>query len=70
MALHILDHPVIEHKLSVIRKEETSTYTFRKIVEEISSLMVYEITRDFKLHVETIKTPVVECESRFLEGKK
>lgn len=70
MGLHIMDHPVIEHKISVIRDKNTSTYEFRQVVQEIASLMVYEITRDLKLTTRTIDTPVIQTKARFLDGKK
>ncbi len=70
MALHIYEHPVIEHKISVIRDENTSTNEFRTVVSEIASLMVYELTRDLELEERTIKTPVTEMKAKFLAGKK
>lgn len=70
MALHIINHPVIEHKISTLRNENTSTNEFRSIVQEIASLMVYEITRDLKLTTKEIKTPVTITNARFLDGKK
>ncbi len=70
MALHIYEHPVIEHKISVLRKETTSTNEFRTVVSEIASLMVYELTRDLPLEKRTINTPVAQMEANFLAGKK
>ena len=49
MSLHIINHPLILHKLSIMRNKKTSTMEFRKILKEISMLMGYEITRDFPL---------------------
>lgn len=70
MALHILKHPVIEHKINILRKQETATNEFRTIVSEIASLMVYELTRDLELETTSIQTPVAKMEARFLAGKK
>ena len=70
MSLHIIKHPVIEHKLSVLRKEETPTNEFRTIVSEIASLMTYEITRNLELKPREINTPVTTCECNFISGKK
>ncbi len=70
MSLHVVKHPIIEHKVSVLRKKETKTHEFRKIVEEIGSLMVYEITRDFPLTEIEISTPIMETKSKFIDGKK
>lgn len=61
MAVHILDHPMIKHKLTNIRKKETSTKDFYQNVEEIAGLMAYEITRDFPLKPVEIETPI--CKS-------
>lgn len=70
MSLHVIKHPVIEHKLSVLRQEETPTNEFRTIVSEIASLMTYEITRNLELQPRKIKTPVTTCECNFISGKK
>lgn len=61
MAVHILDHPLIKHKLTNIRKIETSTKDFYQNVEEIAGLMAYEISRDFPLKKVEIETPI--CKS-------
>ncbi len=70
MALHIFKHPVIEHKISIIRNKETATNEFRTVVSEIASLMVYELTRDLELEEVAIETPVTKMNARFLAGKK
>lgn len=70
MALHVIKHPIIEHKVSTLRKESTTTHEFRRIVEEIGSLMVYEITRDLPLTAREIKTPVTSTRANFIDGKK
>lgn len=58
MSVHILDHPMLKHKLTNIRKQETSTKDFYQNVEEIAGLMAYEITRDFPLKPVEITTPI------------
>ena len=70
MAVHIIDHPVIQHKISTIRKKETKTHEFRQIVQEIGSLMTYEITRDLPLKEVAIETPVAKMNAKFIDGKK
>ena len=54
MALHIIDHPLVLHKLSIMRNKETSTMKFRQLLQEISMLMGYEITRDLPLTYEDV----------------
>ena len=68
--LKVLDHPLIQHKLTLMRKKETGTKDFRELLEEIAMLMAYEITRDFPLHEVEIETPVAKCKAKELEGKK
>ena len=69
MALHIVNHPVIEHKISILRNKETKTSEFRKTVQEIGSLMTYEMTRSLKLKEVSIQTPIQEMNAKFLDGK-
>lgn len=66
----VIDHPLITHKLTQIRKKETGTNEFRKIVNEIGGLMVYEITRDLELEEVDIETPVAPTKSKQLAGEK
>jgi uracil phosphoribosyltransferase len=70
MALHIIDHPMVQHKLSIMRDKETSTMKFRALLEEISMLMGYEITRDMPLTYEEIETPLVKMKAPKIAGKK
>ena len=58
MALHIINHPMIQHKLTIMRKKETGTREFRELLKEIGMLMGYEITRDFPLKNVEIETPM------------
>ena len=61
--LHVLDHPMIKSKLTIMRKVETGTKDFRQNLDEISGLMAYEITRDISLESVTIQTPVTEYDT-------
>ena len=66
----VLNHPLIQHKLTIIRKKDTGTNEFRQIVGEIGGLMVYEMTRDLPLKDVEIETPVVKSTQKELAGKK
>lgn len=70
MSVHIIDHPLVQHKLSIMRNKETSTSKFRQCLEEISLLMGYEVTRDFPLEYERIETPLQEMDAPKIAGKK
>ena len=68
--VNILDHPLIQHKLTQIRQKETSTTQFRQMINEIGGLMVYEITRDLPLELIVIETPVAKTKANVIAGKK
>ena len=68
--VHLIDHPLIQHKLTLMRRKETGTKDFRELLEEIAMLMTYEITRDFPLEDLAIETPVGPCTGKVLAGKK
>ena len=68
--LHIIDHPLIQHKLTIMRKIETGSKDFRQLLSEIALLMGYEITRDIPLHDIKLKTPICEMTAKEVEGKK
>ena len=68
--LHIVDHPLVQHKLSLMRDKRTSTRDFRELLTELAILMGYELTRDFPVALEDIETPVAKCKSPMLSGKK
>ena len=70
MALHVIDHPLVQHKLSIMRDKETSTMKFRELLQEIAMLMGYEITRDFPLTFEEIETPLMSMRAPKIAGKK
>jgi len=67
--LYILDHPLIQHKLSHMRDKSTSTRTFRDLLREITLLMGYEITRDLPLTTEQIETPLGLYDAPVIAGK-
>lgn len=68
--LYVFDHPLIQHKLTYIRDKETGTKAFRELVDEVATLMAYEITRDMPVKEETVQTPVTSCRSNVITGKK
>ncbi len=68
--LVVVDHPMIQHKLSILRDKNTGSREFRALVKEIGMLMVYEITRDLPLEEIEIETPVVKTRAKVLAGKK
>jgi uracil phosphoribosyltransferase len=65
----ICDHPLIQHKLTYIRDENTKTKDFRELVDEVATLMAYEITRDISLEDVQVKTPVTTANSRIISGR-
>ncbi|MGV0908833.1 uracil phosphoribosyltransferase [Martelella sp. FOR1707] len=66
----VINHPLVQHKLTKMRQKETSTAGFRRLLREISTLLCYEVTRDLELTMETIETPMTTMEAPVLEGKK
>ena len=68
--VQIMDHPLIQHKITYIRREEVGSKEFREIVGEIAALMCYEATRDLKVKDVKIKTPICEMVGKELSGKK
>lgn len=68
--LHVLDHPLIQHKVSVLRDKNTGVKEFREVVGEIASLMCYEATRDLPLEDVVIETPIAKGTFKRLAGKK
>ncbi len=68
--VHVIEHPLVQHKLSLMRRKQTSTRTFRALLEELAGLMVYEVTRDMPLSTERIETPLAPMDAPVLEGKK
>ncbi|MFB9973686.1 uracil phosphoribosyltransferase [Allobacillus sp. SKP2-8] len=68
--LYVFDHPLIQHKLTFIRDKNTGTKAFRELVDEVSALMMFEITRELPLEEIEIETPVEKSKSKVLSGKK
>ena len=68
--LVIMDHPLIQHKLSLMRSKDTGTKEFRELLEEVAMLMAYEVTRDLPLQDVEVETPICKCTARELSGKK
>ena len=68
--LHVYDHPLIQHKLSILRDKNTSVKEFRELISEIAGLMCYEATRDLPLEAVEIETPVAKAKAKRLAGKK
>ena len=70
MAVHVLDHPLIQHKLAVLRNKETPVKEFRELISEISGLMCYEATRNLPTQEVLVETPITTAKCRMLSGKK
>ena len=68
--LHLVDHPMIQHKLTIMRQKDTSTKAFRELLNEISLLLGYEVTRDFPLTDKMIETPLQTMVGKEISGKK
>ena len=68
--VHLLDHPLLQHKLSILRDENTSVKDFREIVSEVATLMCYEATRDLPLKEVEVQTPVAKAVTHQISGKK
>lgn len=69
MNVHVINHPLIEHKLSILRDEKTEPFQFRLLVDEISYLMLFEATRDLPLRDVKVKTPVAMASTKKLDAK-
>ena len=68
--VHVVDHPLVQHKLTLMRQIECSTKDFRQLLDEIAMLMTYEVTRDLPLQEIEIETPVAKCKSKIISGRK
>ena len=68
--IRIVDHPLVQHKLAILRDKDTSTRTFRALLREMSTLLCYEVTRDLPLEEVEIETPVTRMRAKRLAGKK
>ena len=70
MTLTVVDHPLVQHKLTLMRDKSTPTNQFRQLLREISHLIAYEVTRDLPLESKPIQTPMTSMEAPVLAGKK
>jgi uracil phosphoribosyltransferase len=68
--VHLVDHPLVQHKLSLMRKKDASTNSFRTLLNEISMLMAYEVTRDMPMQDIEIETPMERMTAKMIDGKK
>ena len=68
--VHLIDHPLVQHKLTLMRRQDTSTKSFRELVHELSALLAYELTRDMPMQTVEIETPPEKMNSRVIDGKK
>ena len=68
--VHVIDHPLVQHKLSLMRNKEASTNSFRRLLNELSTLMAYEVTRDVPMQEVEIQTPLETTRTKVIDGKK
>ena len=68
--VQVIEHPLVQHKLTLLRNKETSTNSFRRLLKELSALMAYEVTRDMPMHEVQIETPLATMTSKLIDGKK
>jgi len=68
--VHHITHPLVQHKLTLMRQKDASTNTFRRLLNELSTLMAYEITRDMPLHAVEVETPLETMTGQLIDGKK
>jgi uracil phosphoribosyltransferase len=68
--VHLIDHPLVQHKLTLMRRKDASTNTFRTLLNELSMLMAYEVTRDMPMQDIAIETPLEKTTSKVIDGKK
>ena len=68
--VHLVDHPLVQHKLTLMRRKEASTNSFRRLLNEISMLMAYEVTRDMAMQDIEIETPLETMHAKVIDGKK
>jgi len=68
--LTVVDHPLVQHKLTLMREKDTSTASFRQLLREISLLLAYEVTRGLPMTAKRIETPLCEMDAPMIEGKK
>ena len=66
----VIDHPMVQHKLTIMRDKDTSIASFRRLLREIAHLMCYEVTRDLELEMIEIETPMTKMDAPTIKGKK
>jgi len=67
--LHVIDHPLVQHKLSLMRDKTTGTKDFRELLQEVATLMAYEVTRDLPLKEIEVETPIGPCRTKIIDGR-
>ena len=68
--VHLVDHPLVQHKLTLMRRKDASTNSFRRLLNEISMLMAYEVTRDMPMQDIEVETPLETMQAKVIDGKK
>ena len=68
--VHLIDHPLVQHKLSLMRNKEASTNSFRRLLNELAMLMTYEVTRDMPMQDIEVETPLETMQAKVIDGKK
>ena len=68
--VHLIDHPLVQHKLTLMRRKDASTNSFRQLLHEVSALMAYEVLRDIPTHEIDVETPLERTVGRVIDGKK
>ncbi|MDF1485477.1 uracil phosphoribosyltransferase [Ramlibacter sp. H39-3-26] len=68
--VHVIDHPLVQHKLTLMRRKDASTNSFRRLLGELAMLMAYEVTRDMPMQEIDIETPLEAMKSKVIDGKK
>ena len=68
--VHLVDHPLVQHKITLMRRKDASTNTFRQLVHEVSALMAYEVLRDIGMHEVAVDTPMESTTGNVIDGKK
>ncbi|MBN9407747.1 MAG: uracil phosphoribosyltransferase [Burkholderiales bacterium] len=68
--VHVIDHPLVQHKLTLMRRKDASTNSFRRLLNELASLMAYEVTRDMPMQEIEVETPLETMTAKVIDGKK
>jgi uracil phosphoribosyltransferase len=70
VTVHLIDHPLVQHKLTLMRRKDASANSFRQLLHEVSALMAYEVLRDMPMHEIAIETPLESTTGKVIDGKK